>query len=433
MNIYLIFILLIFFTVGLNTIPQQYLGKRWNGYVRYAVPASIMILFLGTFSRPLRHELFSDFFKGYYRAGRLIIQNPSSLYNSDLYNNMFGFVNIPIVAFLFAPFSLIDKLTAIVLFSFLGLLSVIASCYLLLKITRISGWQRIVMLGLFAINGPLYHSLRYANLTHFVLLLLVVAWFCLTKQREVWVGILLAIACLIKIPLFLLGVYFALRKRWRVLAGFCLALLGIVGTSLLFLGFDLHLAWLQHIEQFSGRPISAYNVQSLDSFLVRLLPKTNGELTNWQPIEVGWEFKVIRYALLSLLVGATFWVCWRSKKPSSLEEENLEFSIVLCLALVISPIAWTHYYLLLLLPLSLYLGNQLAVMNGRIWSTLLAVSTLLISLPVITPELPNSIFKFVYSRLLVSHYFFGGVLLLGVLLATRWQSAKRARLPHSYL
>jgi len=143
---------------------------------------------------------------------------------------------------------------------------------------------------------------------------------------------------------------------------------------------------------------------------------------------VGWKYKLIRYALISLLVGPTIWICWRSKSPTTLVEENLEFSIVLCLALVISPISWAHYYLFLLLPFALYLGNRIGVPEGWLWSSLVGTSILLTSLPVIVLSPTNSVLRFLYSKWLISNYFFGGVLLLGVLLAARWYTAKRSSL-----
>ncbi len=424
MKIYLVFVLLILAIVGLNNIAQKNLKQRWNLWLGYGIPALGMILFLWQTSKPPHYDWFNDFLC-YYSGGRLIIQNPSQLY---IFGGNYGFVNIPIIAFLFTPFAAFNKRIAAILFTILGLLAVIATCYLLVKLTKVPGWRRIALIGLFVINGPVMHSLWYGNLSHFVPLLLIAACFCLEKQREVWLGMILAIAALIKIPLFLLGVYFALRRRWRVTGGFVTGLLVIGGASLLLCGVNLNLAWWNHIKQFSGQVVGAYNVQSVDSFLARLLYDTNGNLRNWDFIEVGWHFKVIRYALLSLLVGTSIWVCWRSKPPTTLAQENLEFSIVLCLALLISPISWTHYYLFLLLPFGLYLGNFLAVPQGRLWAVSMAVSILLTSLPVITASPVNPVLRFLYFRLLISHYFFGGVLLLGVLLAARWHTAKRSGL-----
>lgn len=425
MKIYIVFILIILFTLGINTITHNFLKRRWNLWLGYGVPALLMILFLGRASTPPRYDWFGDFFGAYYIAGRLIIQNPSKLYD---FSENWGFVNIPIIAFLFTPFAALDRRTAVISFTILGGLAILATYHFLIKLTKVFGWKRIALLGLFVVNGPLYHSLWYGNPSHFVLLFLLATLFCLEKQRNFWLGVLLAIAALFKIPLFLLSVYFAMRGRWQVILGFGAALLVIVGSSLLLLGLDLHLAWLHHIGQFSSKAVSAYNVQSVDGFLARLVYNTNNELRNWQPIDVSWKFKVIRYALLSLLVGTTIWVCWRSKPPKTLEVENLEFSIVLCLALVISPISWSHYYLFLLLPFALYLGNKLAVPQKPLWSSLVVASILLTSLPVITANPANPVLGFLYSKLLISHYFFGGILLLGVLLAARWHTSKLSRL-----
>jgi len=424
--LYLIFILIILVVFKLNTIKLKFIKQQRIFRLCQVILALLMILFLWNISDC--PWLFSDFNKAYYPAGHRIIQNPLGLYEQDKWG--FEFVNIPIIAIVFTPFSFFSLNVAQVLLAILSGLAVFTACYFLLKLTKVSNDKQLALIGLFVINGPLYYSLREGNVTHFVLLLLIAGLFAIQAKREILLGIILAIAALLKIPLFLLGIYFAMRGRMRVIAGFGFTLLAIVGASLLLFGLDLHLTWYHEcIQPFTSKPLSAYNVQSVDSFLVRLLYYTNGKLTNWLPIEVGWDFKIIRYALLSLLVGTTIWVCWRSKPPRTLAEENLEFCIVLCLALVTSAISWSHYYLFLLLPFALYLGNSLAIPKGRLWSSSLVGSILLASLPVIFIK-PTAIpiLNFLYPRLLISHYFFGGVLLLAVLLTARWQTSKRSAL-----
>jgi hypothetical protein len=251
----------------------------------------------------------------------------------------------------------------------------------------------------------------------------VLVLFFLEKKRDIICGILLAIVTLIKPPIGFLVIYFIFRKRWRVIFGFAVTLVAVTGVSILLFGYQLHLFWLQNVFfRFSNQPLASFNVQSVSGLLARLL--TNASLISWQPIVVQWEFKLIQYILVSLLVGGTIWICMRSKSSQTLEVQNLEFSIFLCLALIISPISWTHYYLLMLLPLTLYFGNKLAVPKRKIWLGFVMLSILLISLPEIA--LPERV---IYSsnfwvRLLVSHYFFGGVLLLGILLVARWRLAK---------
>ncbi len=420
MKIYLLFILILLSAFGLGTVGQKIFRRQWILWLGYGLPALMMVVFLGFVSRPPRYDWFNDFINCYYIAGRLVIENPSKLYSLG----DFGFVNIPIVAFAFSPFAFLNKYVATITFTLVGIFAVVATCYLLIKAWKITGWKRAAVIGLFIINSPLYHSIWYGNLTHFTLPILLLALIGLKQKRDFLVGALLAIAALIKVPLFLLGIYFALRKKWSLVAGYGVTLVIIGAASLLLFGFDLHLVWLQHIGKFAGKALVGYNVQSVDGFLARLLLDTNGELRNWQPIEVDGAFKLARTILKLILLGGTVWIFWRKKAPITLEQENLEFSTVLCLSLLISPIAWTHYYLFFLIPFSLYIGDRLAVPQGKTWYSLVIGSIFLTSLPVITADISNPLLKELYFKLLISHYFFGGILLLGILLAARSRISK---------
>jgi hypothetical protein len=164
----------------------------------------------------------------------------------------------------------------------------------------------------------------------------------------------------------------------------------------------------------------AFNVQSASSFLARLTTDRNpdtsplGVYESWKPFEVGWKFKAARFAFLALLGGATVLACCRSTRPRTANTEWLEWSLFLCLALVTSPISWTHYYLLLLVPLCLLAGGRSPAPATPLWSGLLLTSSALLSAPVASFAARNPI-----GRALISHYFFGGLLLWGTLFALR--------------
>ncbi len=197
--------------VGLNTIDQKFLKQRWKLWLGYGIIALHMIFFMWTLSEP--SEFFSDFNGGYYPASRLILENPSRLYDVAGAEPMPGFVNIPIITILFTPFSFFNLYNAHFLLAVLSGLAVFAACYFLVKLTKVSGGKRIALIGLFVINGPLYYSLREGNVTHFVLLLLLGGFFCIQAKRKILLGIILAIAALLKVPLFLLGIYYVVRGQ----------------------------------------------------------------------------------------------------------------------------------------------------------------------------------------------------------------------------
>lgn len=417
----------VFFFLAVQAIACFVFGEKWRAKrgwwwgcgVLLALAAAVLA---GTHCQP--RPILSDFCKAYFPAGQAALRNPASMYNK-LYAGTpmetVGFVNVPIVGLLFAPLAMFQRGTAMVLFTLIGIGAVLLACHLLVKLTRVTGWRLLTLCIVVMINGPLWNSIREGNLTHLVFLLLVMAIWCLANRRDRMAGLCLAIAGLIKLPMFLLAIYFGLKKRWQVMAGFCVSLLTIMGTSLLLFGMDLHLYWWREcIDPFAGRPLAAFNVQSLSGFLARCLPE--GHLLNWLPMNVDWRFKALHKILLGCLLAGTAWACWRTRTPKEEIGVFTEFSLVLCLALIISPISWTHYYLLLVIPMALYLGNRLSVPATKPWLIVMVISALLLSPPVLLVKGETR-----WSRFLVSHYFFGGLLLLGVLMAARMRMAHRPR------
>jgi hypothetical protein len=109
----------------------------------------------------------------------------------------------------------------------------------------------------------------------------------------------------------------------------------------------------------------------------------------------------------------------RSRRIASNELEGLEFSSFICLTLLISPISWTHYYLLLLLPIALYMGGQLSIPNKLSCNLAMIASIILVVTPNVRNSPLNHPVMLAFTRhFLVSHYFLGAILLLGILLTT---------------
>jgi hypothetical protein len=391
--------------------------RRWKVRPSLAAAANVL-LFLGVaagmawVSEP--SFVFDDFRKAYYPAPTLAFHHPGELYSRD----DLMFVNIPIVALLFAPFSALPYVHAALAFTLAGLAAVAAAWCLLVRLTGVTGWHRLALLGLFLASGPLYYSLREGNVTHFVLLLLVLAAWCLETRGDFALGVLLGTAGLIKPLLFLLPVYFVLKRRWRVAAG-AAALVLLAGTaSLLLFGVDLHRAWLDRcIGRYAARPMTAHNLQSAASVCARLFTDGDSGLS-WRPVELTTAGKAAHRLLLVLLAGLPLLACLRRPGPDRQAAERLEFCMVLCLALLTSTVSWTHYYLLLLLPAALYLGGRLPIPATRPWAMAFGAAFLLTAPPVLPVSSPGWA-----ARLLVSHCWAGGTLILGLLTAARWQAA----------
>jgi Glycosyltransferase family 87 len=364
-----------------------------------------------------------DFYNAYYPAGRLVIEHPERLY-SFAESIILGFVNLPILAFLFTPFSLLERSTAGLLFTILGVISTVVFGVGLIKIANLQGLKRYFLILLLVANAPMFYSIWLGNSTHMVFLLLIASLSCLRLKRECLGGVCLAMAGLLKPPLLFMLLYFALRKRFWAIFGAMVTLGTSVGVSILVLGLRLNLVWFQEcILKFAGKIVAAYNSQSVDSFLIRLM--TNAPIDSWELVDGNPLIKLLRYSIFLLLIGGSLLVLLKQKNVQSIhsiEVESLEYSIFLTLTIIISPISWTHYYLFLLLPIALYLGNQLLIPRRLSVQVMMLVSILLVISPnVRSIPFQHPLLVAMTRYLLVSHFFLGGVLLLVVLLMAHWQ------------
>ena len=395
------------------------LCRRWDirrRRILLALVAAASVVAFGVVSWG-RATPFGDFNKAYYPAGVAVVSDPSRLYECQISNACF--VNIPIVAALFAPFGWLDLFTAQVLFTMAGAGAVIVAAYLLTALADGSPQGRYAVIAMFALNGPLLYSARLGNLTHVMLPFLVLAVVALVRGRQLQGGALLAFLATIKPPLLLFVPYLLARGQWRAAVGFSAALAMIAAMSLTWFGAELHSVWLEEIGQpFSDRPLGAYNVQSVAGALAHLLHP--GNLTNFEPLEVSPKFKVVQYAVTGLLATTAGLVALLSGRPQSDAARWFELNMVLVLTLLASPLTWTHYYAFCLIPLSGYAMTERSIHGW--WHPTIAVAAVLVSLPVVLalPTLPA--LQAVVERVLISHYVAGAIVLLGALCASRWQA-----------
>ncbi len=360
-------------------------------------------------SDPIDPLLYADFIKAYRWAGSQALAQPDRLYPGT--GEEIRFVNIPIVALLFAPLAGLDPRTGARVLTALGWVAVVGGLWLVSRLAGLGGRTQSLVAIALASNGPLHNSLRLGNTTELALPLVAGALLCLTRGRQAAGGALLAAAGILKLPLLIAGGWLLARGRWRALAAFAATGLAVAGLSLLVFGLAPHRDWYRAcIEPFLGHAIAAYNVQSIDGFLARL--RADSDVAGWglvalDPVSLG-----IRAILIGGLAAACIAVCGRAGRPRGEAAAGLELSICLCFALVASPISWSHYYLLAWIPIALLLGDR---REGARAPLLLAAA--LVSLPVVRPA--PALAAEPALRLLASLHLAGGLWLLVLLLRAR--------------
>ncbi len=224
---------------------------------------------------------------------------------------MLGFVNIPILAWLFAPLAPLGELDAAWLFLGLGAVATVTAFLLMLRLGSFSAATGALLALSFLANGPLVNTLREGNTTHFILLLLVVALLLWRAGAEFSAGLVLGFCAMFKLPLMLFALHFLLRKRWRIVAGGATMIGGIVLLSLLVFGLDINIGWYRCcVEPFLNGVMPAFNVQSIDGFLLRL-ETGHSQLREWTPLATPPWHKVSRSILLAAMFAFVFWAVYR--------------------------------------------------------------------------------------------------------------------------
>ncbi len=410
---------------------QRQIDLRIAAWAGLILAGAVVHVVLWQISEPA--GFFDDFHKAYYPTANLLWHEGPQPTWFNIEQSELGFVNIPVVAYLFVPLALLDENTAAWVFLGFGYAATAIAWVLLVRLARPESKMGPALLFFILVNGPLIYSLREGNITQFTLPLLVAALLLWNARFEFAAGLVLGACAVLKLPLLLFGVYFLLRRRWWVVAGGAFTIGLTVVLSIAIFGVEINVGWYQNcIAPFLGRVIPAFNVQSIDGFLMRL--STGAEyLRYWQPVLPTVLHRAVRILLFAGVLFGTFWLLWRADDGEQPGDEIgalrarhfLEFVLILDLSLVMSPLSWTHYFLLLLLPWGLYLGGRLAMPQGASDRSLMWAGIMLSSLPVVTLPLKSDWAGFLASRSVVSAWLFGGLCMLAAIVHAHWRLASR--------
>lgn len=410
-----------------------WLLRRWPDahWVTALLAIGCAALALSTFRISDPPQIFQDFRIAYYPAGKAMLTDPAQLRNLTGMG-VSGFVNMPVVAYLFVPLALLPMHTAMGLFTALALAAIVAAWWLLARLAKLDRTGRWLLALLFAANGPLQYSVKEGNSSHFILLMLAGGLTLLRSARPAAAGALLGAAAIIKPPLLVFGIFFVLRRDMRGLAGFAASCVAAVALSLAIFGWADNVQWFEEcVLQFSGRWLAAFNVQSIPGFLFRL-HAAPALLRDWNAYVPPANLMLFAQLLIGLLFIIGVIAVWRAPVTSTGtgagESRDLQYSLVLCFAVLFSPLSWSHYYCWLLLPAALFLGAppETRPMRTCGWLAILLVT------PLVRPLVfDRSWAAEFYQDVAVSHFLFGGLLWFGLLVWRLTRADVQAAMPTS--
>ena len=212
---------------------------------------------------------------------------------------------------------------------------------------RIYGWVCAAAFFL----PPVHHTLQHGQITHF-LFLMIVSGAVGSTGAAVWVGIAAALKVF---PATLAGVY-ALSGRWAALVTMAgsaaiLTLAGVLAEPAATVDFFTRVG-----PQLSVEPPLAPNNQSVTAVMARWFEP------HWFVTPIADAPVVGRgaaYLATLVVIGLTFRALVAIRRADGAMVQLWRFSLALTATLIVSPIVWDHYYLLLLLPVAvLFRGSE---------------------------------------------------------------------------
>ena len=322
-----------------------------------------LAVWLGLGIAPTTEVRLNDF-EGYWEAGRVVLAGDAD----DLYApDHKWFTNLPVVAWALAPLARLPygdawrvfwgiQATCFVL-AFGALVVLLARHFPPLTLPR--AFVVGVVLACFA--PVLERTLAQGQSTSLVALLLVLFHLL---HREGWqrtAGVLLGLACLVKIPPLVLVAWLGLRRRLPAALAATAVVGAGVGISALAFGPELLAQYADRVILDNlGRTQAAFNNQSLEGAYMRAF--TAKSLVDWDTVTR--PLGVTLALLASLLgLGALIWrsgggsFAWPTEPPRDDDPVcgsfELELALVSALMLLFLPVVWIHYYLLLAAPLAI--------------------------------------------------------------------------------
>ena len=220
-----------------------------------------------------------------------------------------------------------------------------------------------VLWALALLYRPVSSNFYLGQVSVLLLFLLVAALRCSERRRDIAAGCLIGLAGLVKVfPLAVLAV-FLLGRRWRVVtaalatvaAGLCLtaAALGVAPT----LGF-LHT--LDSVIDRQRFEFESTGLISLNAFITRLLLSSQAAAAGLFADRATQRLVVAGVSLV--VVGLSTLATWNAR---SARELSAGFALWAVTAILVSPPAWHHYEVLLLIPFALVLRDRLQVGEAR--------------------------------------------------------------------
>jgi len=261
----------------------------------------------------------------------------------------------PTSVLLALPLARLRFADAFLAWNLVSLVALAASLWIVLRQLEIpfSACSFTALLALLLLCYPLWEQSRLGQLTLILLVLVTGTWAAERSGRLRLAGLLLATATMVKLFPGFLFLYYALRGRWKVVAAGFLTIAALLCLTAIILGIGAcrtyFVSVLPSIQWFRV----GWNNDSLWGFWSRLFDpapehERDRSLTEplfYSPVLANALSLISSLAVLGIVARAVRW-------DATGRWSDLTFALAMTAMLLVSPVCWEHYLLLLLVPLA---------------------------------------------------------------------------------
>ena len=290
-----------------------------------------------------------------------------------------GNLTPPTFILLSLPLGLLKEPNAIIVWAIFSLAIDCLNVYLLYRIffkqygNPIIYW---ILLGIYLASMPALANVSLGQLAPLILLAIIGLWQWSKNACDIKAGLLLGLILSIKYFFGLFAIFFLLQKRWRLLVTSVVSFIALNSLAYAVLGKETFLQYQQNVAHIY------WYVNNWNASLFGFLSRFDARIVNLHFVTGLWV-RIDYYCGCLALLFVEWYLC--RKKFTSSYEFDFAFCYVLIAALLMSPLGWLYYLVLLIIPILFIMQNILATEKSTDYSALIIflILMMLLNCPVL--------------------------------------------------
>jgi hypothetical protein len=210
-------------------------------------------------------------------------------------------------------------------------------------------WQHLLpLIVALAIFFPLQTQIFQGQLNGLLAFLIVAAWWADRRDCQFLAGACIGLAAAAKLFPAFLFLYWLMQKQWRALLAGLIVFLSLNMAAGALFGMDAFRTYVRECIPYASHYRSSWGNMSLTGFWLRLFnPEEFNRVAPWfEAPQLASALIWTSQAAVALLTAVR---CWQAR---SRPDRDRALGLTVTAMLLVSPITWDHYFLMLLMPLA---------------------------------------------------------------------------------